>query len=612
MAPNEARRGVSQDSISLEARLHEMNLHNHGRGTSRGHMNQSLATGGHLPPHMQAATAQEKQNFVEERGKQHPQSSSPPIQPPTSPTRGRRRPNQSYRRHNHPGPHVAGPPSMPQNGLGPANNATRGHHNAPQHFQNQSPRQYHSFHQPFFERPLPHVNMSDPAHEWPYSQDHSHWHRSTRLIPQGNGRIRSPFVLPAPPAQTFPPHVAPPVQRFNPNPDYHVRYQRLIELQLHRLQDLALSVIAEGAVDEQEIRAKDAFRARIEVIARDAIVQIEPSRDGHARFDPATVELVSFGSLSSGFALKSSDMDLMLLSPQSQPPLSAINSPVPRALENAFLKNGWGARLLSRTRVPIIRLCEQPPDELLDALTEQREQWEQKPDSETRRPTAGMDETKEEAREDSISNAEGGNNDKQKQPRLSVDAWKVGPQKTSEDIWQYFSRAKKALSKVQENGGLQDKGSREDDRLNAESAIAEAFISGLNEQALRERVRAHASLQGSPQRQSLQENWIHVEGEQIVMAWEFRILREATNAKEVEGESIVQNWRNLHHTLVSDRVLLKRPSIEYGTSSKSCHQPNSSSSHRNETRLRRNTTSAPSSFCWSSVVTTLPIVLKSH
>ena len=68
-------------------------------------------------------------------------------------------------------------------------------------------------------------------------------------------------------------------------------------------------------------------------------------------------------------------MDLALVSPTLTPDPASADSEVPRLLEKTLLDLGYGARLLTRTRVPIIRFCEQPTPELLEALIENRAKW---------------------------------------------------------------------------------------------------------------------------------------------------------------------------------------------------------------------------------------------
>lgn len=130
---------------------------------------------------------------------------------------------------------------------------------------------------------------------------------------------------------------------------------------------------------QQELEEKETLRLSLEQVCRDAVTQFE--RKKVKEFDESTVALKCFGSLSSGFATHSSDMDLAILSPESTPALSSIESEIPRLLEKSLLDLGYGARLLTRTRVPIIKFCEKPTPELVQALLGEREKWEKERDA---------------------------------------------------------------------------------------------------------------------------------------------------------------------------------------------------------------------------------------
>ena len=146
--------------------------------------------------------------------------------------------------------------------------------------------------------------------------------------------------------------------------------------QAELLNKLCSTILAGAEIDRDEIARKEAFRVAIETLCRRVISVHECEHNGIANFDESSVQLQCFGSLSSGFATKASDMDLGLLSPMSCTQPDASGSPIPRLLEKAFLDAGWGARLLTRTRVPIIKLCEYPPAQLLDDLRKERERAE--------------------------------------------------------------------------------------------------------------------------------------------------------------------------------------------------------------------------------------------
>jgi terminal uridylyltransferase len=142
------------------------------------------------------------------------------------------------------------------------------------------------------------------------------------------------------------------------------------------LEALCFDVILNSEIERSEIAQNESFRQRIELICRNVIAQHEHQSSQNPQFPPLSAELKCFGSLSSGFATKASDMDLGLLSPLSAMQPDAPGSPIPRLIEKAFLDAGLGARLLSRTRVPIIKLCERPPQALHQELLKHRQKWE--------------------------------------------------------------------------------------------------------------------------------------------------------------------------------------------------------------------------------------------
>lgn len=140
-----------------------------------------------------------------------------------------------------------------------------------------------------------------------------------------------------------------------------------------------MSEISKAEMSIEELDEKETFRLALQQICRDAVTQHELERDKD--FNAASVSLKCFGSLSTGFATHSSDMDLALVSPNSKPDMSSIESNIPRVLEKALLDAGYGARLLTKTRVPIIKLCEKPTTKLRTALLKERSKWEEERDS---------------------------------------------------------------------------------------------------------------------------------------------------------------------------------------------------------------------------------------
>ena len=127
-------------------------------------------------------------------------------------------------------------------------------------------------------------------------------------------------------------------------------------------------------VTKEETAAKELLRDRLREICCKAVIDHEQHQN--PAFDVKSVDLRCFGSVGSGFAMPNSDMDLALLSPLSTPEPCSAESPIPRLLEKSLLQAGHGARLLTKTRVPIIRFCEKPTEPLRLALLEERQKWE--------------------------------------------------------------------------------------------------------------------------------------------------------------------------------------------------------------------------------------------
>lgn len=140
------------------------------------------------------------------------------------------------------------------------------------------------------------------------------------------------------------------------------------------LDKLALTQVREAQITPEELRQKTALRLKLQQICQEAITEHEVVQN--PQFDGFTVSLECFGSLGSGFAMTGSDMDLALISPMTHPEPASTESEIPRLLEKRFLELGYGARLLTKTRVPIIRFCEKPTPELAEAMRGARSRWE--------------------------------------------------------------------------------------------------------------------------------------------------------------------------------------------------------------------------------------------
>ena len=135
------------------------------------------------------------------------------------------------------------------------------------------------------------------------------------------------------------------------------------------------AVALQTALTPEEGQEKEAFRLELENVAQSAVA--EHVRSNLTPVDPKRVKLKCYGSLASGFAVAGSDLDLLLMFPKDKVTIGSIEADCQRLLEKAFLNAGYGARLLTKTRVPILRVCQKPTIELLENLRKNRRRWEE-------------------------------------------------------------------------------------------------------------------------------------------------------------------------------------------------------------------------------------------
>ena len=124
----------------------------------------------------------------------------------------------------------------------------------------------------------------------------------------------------------------------------------------------------------QEREEKEIFRLALENLCHE-VCAADPERIPQISLEP-------FGSFQSGFATAGSDMDLVIVvrdDNSSSACFSLLEDDLPRALEKKLLQTGFGARLLTRTRVPILKVCEKPDGSFLDKLREERWKWDDLP-----------------------------------------------------------------------------------------------------------------------------------------------------------------------------------------------------------------------------------------
>lgn len=169
--------------------------------------------------------------------------------------------------------------------------------------------------------------------------------------------------------------------------------QAVIQAQIAYLDSVARVEIPKVEMSLEEEQQKEMVRTVLEDICQRVITEYEIERN--PLFDGSSVRLTCYGSLSTGFATQSSDMDLAFESPLSIPEASSIESEIPRLLEKALLDLGYGARLLTKTRIPLIRFCEKPTPELAIRLLQERQKWEKERDSPPKATKIKMEPDKE-------------------------------------------------------------------------------------------------------------------------------------------------------------------------------------------------------------------------
>lgn len=127
-------------------------------------------------------------------------------------------------------------------------------------------------------------------------------------------------------------------------------------------------------ISSEELAEKQAFRLKLENLCNDTTASAFPESN-------VVLQLKPYGSLASNLALKGADMDLAITVTSNLP--SQTSKELPRILERAILFAGHGARIIDKTRVPIIKVCQFPHAELYNALLAERHKWEKQQVDET-------------------------------------------------------------------------------------------------------------------------------------------------------------------------------------------------------------------------------------
>lgn len=548
---------AQQDNVSLEARMRNLILKNADQAQAQGaaadvprSSSQSL-----VPPVTDSSASAPNQDT-----QGHPKAAQKP---------GRKRMNQAQRRQMSSqlsvdiDPRATGPQPSHSRGQSTGNHQRQGHIN-------QQGRNYRS---------------QSAAFQSPYVNSPHGRHQPSPSLPA----FAPPSVLfdwrqPGAAANSFN-GVQPNFSRSNHAPrnstsqvgsSYSQRpfYPRADDLgpQIALLERLSADILANAEIAFEQIQEKENFRLLIEDACRVAIARHETMANGQADFPAMSVQLRCFGSLSSGFATKSSDMDLGLLSPYSQPEPDNPDSPIPRIIEKTFLEMGIGARLLSKTRVPIIKVCQKPTKKLYSDLIEEREKWEKgvveehepeddegehrsaanSGDQSHRTGKANADDHTSMADDSKINSISGNiSNDGHgiDQYQALLDELKQG----AKSLPNYYGAAKKTLRRL---GGKDITNStaanfgEEDFRILND--VCKAFVHGLADDTLRTRLQGYASLAfdqhaAVPNNRSIFGVMTQIEGEKLILACESRTILERNDHSEQLARNRVVHWRELQN-----------------------------------------------------------------
>ena len=349
------------------------------------------------------------------------------------------------------------------------------------------------------------------------------------------------------PVQSFSAHPGPSYE----NPRNQVRHEdplKAVEL----LDNLAREVIFNSEIEITEIAEKEAFRRIVENLSQKAVAQYEVETRNNTNFPFASVELKCFGSMSSGFATKASDMDLGLISPFSNPAPEEKGSPIPRILEKILLDEGYGARLLTKTRVPIIKLCQNPPEDLYHELIEARQKWEQE-ELEGPNTAPEIEDNRPKNQEDAADQSHGEDEDSTPFNCFEVPVGDQGTmqvfhlQQDTKSVGAYYALAKRVLRKA----GGRDVTFTNYNELSEQEWIVlgrfcEAFVLGLKDSTIRQRLARYPSLSfPNTGLCSLLGVSIQTEGEIIVQNWENSSIKRIVDAQMNEWTTPMKYWRNL-------------------------------------------------------------------
>ena len=329
------------------------------------------------------------------------------------------------------------------------------------------------------------------------------------------------------------------------------------------LQSIADREVERVAIRPSELEAKEQFRLALLQVLRKALAS-DGSRPLSSN-DLASVRLTCFGSTGSGFATKNSDMDLTLTLPTCKTSGDVSCSPVPVLLERTLLHAGYGARLLTNTRVPIIKVCEQPTSDLLAALRgDQPGTKDVKLSKDSmvtldsivhrliqrikNQPSVSLkgDITTVASLEESLLD--------------QLDFFKQGP---DDDLTHYYRRAKDLLHQM----GGRDLSLHQTEALNDGQhyildAVIRQFAGGLRDPQVRAMLLTHKPFElanvHNESARSLWAAWIYAEIHRLVQAYRRRTIIDTDRRRVQEAATLIQEWDLLGQQRCIDHTSLMR------------------------------------------------------
>ncbi|GAP91965.1 putative poly RNA polymerase cid13 [Rosellinia necatrix] len=330
------------------------------------------------------------------------------------------------------------------------------------------------------------------------------------------------------------------------------------------LDQLCSQIVTDAEIGPQEIAEKESFRRHVQAICQHVVARHEYEVYGGREFQPETMELKCFGSLASGFATKAADMDLGLLSPMSRLSPDSPESPIPRLIEGALLAAGFGARLLTRTRVPILKLCEKPDMALQQGLLDARKKWESGLDQEEQEPD---DDVPEDLDLPPDTNSPLNADRKQVLTKPITSQSSLGGQEISsaseglfslkqspnQSLAGYYGNAKRLLRQL---NGRDISHSNSHDFTVPDfillDKVACAFVQGLHDDDLRSRIMRYPSFHiGDATKQTNYRTLFGVntmiEGEKLLMLWETTQLFPDHSKTDPKTENAMRQWKHLQH-----------------------------------------------------------------